>query len=368
MNSLVSATDSSKKALVGVRVFDGSGITGPTTVVIDGPVVGSDAEGAERIDAQGALLLPGFIDAHIHLHGPESLDQLAAYGVTTGLDMTTWPVEKLAALRNVRVASDIRSAGVPVIGGGGVHAQLPGLAADAVITGPEQADRMVAERAAAGSDYVKLVLEAPGQGGPEPESAAAVVAAAHARDLRVIAHATAISAYALAAQIGVDVVTHVPLDGVVPAEVIRLLADRGLTVVPTLVMMEGIAAAVGAPEAFDGCLATVRALHEAGVPVLAGTDANAQPGVLFQPPHGAAIHRELELLVAAGLTPAEALRAATLLPAEHFGLPDRGLIEPGLRADLVLLDGDPLTDIRATRRITRVWCEGVEHDVAKPEN
>ncbi|MFC9999282.1 amidohydrolase family protein [Nocardia sp. NPDC127526] len=368
MNSLFPAADSPKKALMNVRILDGSGISGPTTVVIDGSVLGSDPEGAERIDAQGAVLLPGFIDCHIHLHGRETLDQLAAHGVTTALDMTTWPVEKLAGLREVPGTSDIRSAGVPVIGGGGVHAKLPGLAAEAVIADTAQADRMVAERAAAGSDYVKLVLEAPGQGGPEPEAAAAVVTAAHARDLRVIAHATAISAYALAAQIGVDVVTHVPLDGVVPAEVVRLLAERGLTVVPTLVMMEGIAAAIGAPEAFDGCLATVRALHEAGVPVLAGTDANAQAGVPFQPPHGAALHRELELLVSAGLTPAEALRAATLLPAEHFGLHDRGLIEPGLRADLVLLDGDPLADIRATREITRVWCAGTEHDVAKPDN
>jgi imidazolonepropionase-like amidohydrolase len=56
----------------------------------------------------------------------------------------------------------------------------------------------------------------------------------------------------------------------------------------------------------------------------------------------------------------DALRAATVLPARYFGLPDRGAVEPGLRADLVLVAGDPVTDISATRRIERIWCGGTE--------
>jgi imidazolonepropionase-like amidohydrolase len=62
----------------------------------------------------------------------------------------------------------------------------------------------------------------------------------------------------------------------------------------------------------------------------------------------------------AGLSPRDALRAATSRPARSFGLPDRGAIEPGLRADLVLIEGDPLRDIRATRSIRRIWCGGYE--------
>ena len=61
-----------------------------------------------------------------------------------------------------------------------------------------------------------------------------------------------------------------------------------------------------------------------------------------------------------GLTPLEALRAATIVAAEHFDLPDRGAIEPGRRADLVLISGDPLQNISATRSIGRVWIDGVE--------
>ncbi|MFQ6397415.1 amidohydrolase family protein [Nocardia sp. KC 131] len=360
MNSISSTDGSSKIAVTDVRVFDGRELTMPTTVVIDGAVIGTDPSGAEFVDAGGAILLPGLIDAHIHLNGPETLDQLAAYGVTTGLDMATWPPERLAALRKESGASDIRSAGTPVIGAGGLHAKVPGMAADAVITDPGQADRMVAERAEAGSDYVKLVLEAPGAGGPDPAAAEAVVAAAHARGLRVVAHTSSHGAYLIAIDVGVDIVTHVPMDAELSALEVTRMAEQGRVAVPTLAMMEGIATTRGIPGAIDRCLATVGALHAAGVPILAGSDANSQPGVPFHPEHGAALHHELELLVAAGLTPAEALRAATILPAKHFGLTDRGEIAPGSRADLVLVEGDPLADISATRAIARVWCAGVE--------
>lgn len=91
-----------------------------------------------------------------------------------------------------------------------------------------------------------------------------------------------------------------------------------------------------------------------GVPLLAGTDATP-----FAPLHGESLHRELVLLTEAGLTNEEALAAATSVPARHFGLDDRGRIAPGLRADLVLVDGDPTHDITATSAIADVWRRGV---------
>lgn len=357
----VEAPANGKTALRNVRVFDGHRLTEPTTVVIDGAVIGTDPAGAEQLDGHGAILLPGLIDAHVHLSGEESLDQLAAHGVTTALDMATWPSERLDALRNRPGTTDIRSAGVPIIGPGGVHAQLPGLAEQAVIRGVEDAEAFVAERVAAGSDYIKLMLEAPGAGGPDAATAKAVVAAATARNLRTVVHATSLAAYALALDVGADIITHVPMDGQVPAEDVHRMATEGRVATPTLTMMQGIAKAQGVL-GFADCLATVAALHTAGVAVLASTDANNTPGVPCQPPHGDSLHRELELLVTAGLSTTEALQAATSLPAEHFGLTDRGAVAPGKRADLVLIDGDPLADIHATRTITKVWCAGIPHD------
>jgi hypothetical protein len=94
-------------------------------------------------------------------------------------------------------------------------------------------------------------------------------------------------------------------------------------------------------------------LREAGVPILAGTDA-PNPGTTF----GASLHRELELLVRAGLAPVEALRAATSVPAAKFNLIGRGRLKPGMVADLVLVSGDPTRDIKATRDIVSVWKGG----------
>jgi hypothetical protein len=101
----------------------------------------------------------------------------------------------------------------------------------------------------------------------------------------------------------------------------------------------------------------VRRLADAGVTLLAGTDA-PNPGTVF----GASLHRELELLVRCGISPAQALAAGTAEPARLFGLADRGRVAPGLRADLVLTSGDPLTDITATRAIERIWRGGIACD------
>src|SRR5699024_9534069 len=101
-------------------------------------------------------------------------------------------------------------------------------------------------------------------------------------------------------------------------------------------------------------LENIRKLHAAGVPLLAGSDAG-NPGTA----HGPSLHHELALLVEAGLTPIEALRAATSIPARQFGLAGRGCLQPGCRADLVLIDGNPLDDIRHTVRIDAVWKTGL---------
>jgi hypothetical protein len=117
------------------------------------------------------------------------------------------------------------------------------------------------------------------------------------------------------------------------------------------------------PQRLEHALASVRMLRDAGVPVLAGTDA-PNPGTA----HGVSMHRELELLARAGLTPLEALRAATSVPAAMFGLDDRGRIAVGRRADLVLVAGNPLDDILATRAIEQVWKGGTRLDRREPSS
>ena len=109
-----------------------------------------------------------------------------------------------------------------------------------------------------------------------------------------------------------------------------------------------------AKNVFQKDLEIVRAMRKAGVPILAGTDT----GNPFCFP-GFSLHEELALMVVAGLTPAEALRSATLNPAKFFGLDQKlGTIEVGKIADLVLLSANPLEDIRNTQRINAVVSNG----------
>ena len=351
-----------KIALAQVRVFDGHRVREPGTVVIDGTVIGTDPAGARVIDGDGGVLLPGLIDAHIHLSGVETLEQLSSYGVTTGLDMGTWPPARVDSLRGHSGLTDIRSAGVGAASPASRHAQIAGRPPEGLVAGPQEAARYVADRVAEGSDYIKIIIDLPGF---DQATVDALVTAAHEHGKLAITHASSAGAVAMAQRSGTDVITHVPLDVALDGDAAELMRAGQRAAVPTLAMMEAIvenvrrAGAANGP-AYAPARDSVAALHRAGVPILAGTDANVTPGVPASPPFGDSLHHELELLTGAGLSAVEALRAATVLPARHFGLADRGVIKPGRRADLVLLAGDPVADIRASRLIQRIWCAGRE--------
>jgi imidazolonepropionase-like amidohydrolase len=109
----------------------------------------------------------------------------------------------------------------------------------------------------------------------------------------------------------------------------------------------------------------VMALYRAGVDILAGSDVSEPIPILGGLAHGASFHHELQLLVTAGFTPTEALRSATSVPARRFSLTDRGQIAAGKRADLLLVDGDPLVTISDTLSIRSVWKNGRELTVKK---
>jgi imidazolonepropionase-like amidohydrolase len=355
--------DGGKFVLTNVRVFDGRQLVPGSSVVIAGRRIGTDPTGAQVIDGAGGVLLPGLIDAHVHLDSPARLPALARYGVTTALDMASVP-EQTAALRGQAGQPDIRSAGIPAIAPGSLHSRIPGVGQRGLIAGPDEAKRFVSDRVTENSDYIKIVVGSP-LADHEQATLDALVAAAHEQGKLVVAHASSAVSVAKAQAAGVDILTHAPLEQALAPAAAAQAAAAGRVVVPTLTMMEAIATTLAPPGAdYANARASVSILHQAGVPILAGTDANESAGTPARVPHGQSLHRELELLVDAGLSTREALLAATALPARYFGLGDRGTIEPGKRADLVLLDDDPLADIRATRSIRRVWCGGIEHQPA----
>ena len=158
-----------------------------------------------------------------------------------------------------------------------------------------------------------------------------------------------------------EFLTHVSIDKALTHDDVKLMVSEGRGCIPTLAMMEGIAGLDRPGMDYEHCRVSVKKMHDAGVTILAGTDSNNIEGAPAHPQHGESIARELELLVQAGMSTVEAIRSATVETAKQFSwLNDRGVIEPGRRADLVLIDGDPIQDIGAVRKVQRVWCRGVE--------
>jgi imidazolonepropionase-like amidohydrolase len=386
------------------RVFDGTRVLEKTDVLVRGGViaaVGKDLaapEGAQIIEAGGKTLLPGLIDSHTHVFG-NALEQALIFGVTTELDMFTDATFARSMREQQKEGkaggrADLFSAGTLVTAPGG-HGTEYGLPIP-TIEKPEEAQAFVDARIAEGSDWIKIVYDDGKSYGMEiPTVSAAtmraVIEAAHARKKLAVVHIGTLSAARDAIAAGADALVHLFTDRDPDANFGKAVAEKRLFVIPTLVVLKSITGEGGsAPLAGDdhitryldkGSIAqlkhgfprrkeqpavtyaaaekSVRQLLDANVPILAGSDA-PNPGTT----HGAALHRELELLVQAGLTPIQALAAATSAPAKAFGLDDRGRIAKGLRADLVLVDGDPTRDIAATRRIAGVWKGGAGVDRA----
>lgn len=381
-----------------VRVFDGVRLhTDMTVVVRDGIIRSVQTDtvippGIEVIDGTGRTLLPGLFDSHTHTWG-DGLTQALAFGVTTVLDMFTdpsWVAERREEQEQGGATgrSDLLSAGLLVTTPGG-HGTQYGIEIPTITT-PAEAREAVETRIAQGSDYIKIIYQ-PCEGCASIDSATmhAVIAEAHRQDRLAVVHVHTLEYARTAIQAGGDGIAHLFADRVADARFLELVRERGAFVIPTLTVIAAFGGETGAealaahPEfrpylggedikrlirynprgrtnpwfQFDSAGTSLRMLADRGVPILAGSD----------PPNigtawGASIHRELELMVQAGLSPKAALQAATSVPARVFELDDRGRVAPGLRADLLLVDGDPTANILATRNIVAIWKQGMRFD------
>lgn len=367
----------------------------------------------------GKTVLPGLIDAHVHLAGTpappwaltlpkpaETLQHMLWTGLTTVIDVGG----ELKPLRKWHdnldsgrwVGPELVYAGSPFAHPEGhpsamLRAMLPwplsSLAARRVSQAPGSVTEMVhAVQAlqAGGARYAKLMVDSIPLDVPQLSDAELrrVVRGAQAAELPVLAHVGGNAEAMRALAAGVDIFVHnvyrealtqAVVDGLRAAEIpvvatigvwdaVADLAAEGPPLLPfeaALMPPEWRVAVRTRPERFDieafgewlplieatrnARLANALRLHEAGVTVLAGSDS---PNVGW--PAGIALHHELLRLHAAGLSPGAVLRAATAANADAFGLADRGRIAPGLRADLLVVDGDPSADLAALQQIRLV--------------
>jgi imidazolonepropionase-like amidohydrolase len=383
-----------------VRLFDGTQVIPDADVLIEkGKIkeVGSslDAGSAKVVDGRGKTLLPGLIDAHVHVHGADTLEQALIFGVTTEFDMMMPPrlEYRLKSEENDHMASFL-SAGFPATVPGG-HGTEYGLEVP-TLTRPSEAQGFVGARVREGSDYIKIMYTAGvsfGRRGERPtlskQTLAAVIAAAHERHRMAVVHIGSVEGARDAIEAGADGLAHLFHGPSCPRDFGQFVAAHHAFIIPTLSvghsvcgpesagkrlisdpnlapylshenisrLKETFPSAAGGFISCKGSTQAIPLLQAAGVSILAGTDA-PNPGTTY----GASLHGELELYVEAGLTPTQALISATSAPAAAFHIADRGRIAPGLRADLLLVNGHPDEDIRATRDIVAVYKGGNEVD------
>ena len=395
--------DSQSLVFKNVRIFDGKQlIPTATVIVVDGKIqsIGNQIsipDQAEVIEGDNLTLLPGLIDAHVHIWDEQHLRQFLIFGVTTVIDMYM-DVKKMTDIKKKQSAGRISdmasliSAGVAITapGGHGTQFSIP----ISTITRPEDAQASVDARIAEGSDFIKTIYD---DGSTysidfptlDKETIAAIIKAAHNRNKLAVVHVATLQGARMAVAAGADGLAHIFCEDIFDPGFGAFVARSKAFVIPTLSVLESICRTSGAlsllddpglspylrprdiknlqdkfpftsqvgKKGYEGALKALRQLQAEKVIILAGTD-SPNPGTAY----GASLHRELELLVAAGFSPVEALSAATSCPAEVFNLSDRGRIQSGLTADLLLVEGDPTKDIKKIRRITGVWKSGVEVD------
>jgi imidazolonepropionase-like amidohydrolase len=394
-------------ALTGARVFDGTGrpaIEQAVLVISKGRVteVGPAASvkippDATRVDVSGKTIMPGLINSHGHVDGARGStvplrDQLltqlrmyAQYGVTTVVSLGDDGVETVK-LRDEQAAGRLDRARIFPSG--------PNVTAKTDEEGRQGVDRVAAMKVS----IVKTRVDGPDNAPTRmsPEVYGAIVDQAHKRGLRVASHLYYLKDALGLLRAGTDVVAHSVRDQDVNQALIDGMKQRNVGYIPTLTrdlsvfVYETTPAFFADPfflrgkslygaqvaqlsdpamqektrkseeaqtikKALDQALRNLKRLSDAGVAIAMGTDTGANLMGRWQ---GYFEHTELELMVKAGLTPAQALVAATGGAARVMKLDDLGTLERGRWADFVVLAANPLTDIRNTQRIDSVWIGG----------
>ncbi len=372
--------------ITGAMVVDGTGAPPRVVmVVIEGDrikaiaAVAAVPPGATVIDARGKSLLPGLFDLHTHLlasAGPLSADwgkNLKAYlvcGVTTVADMSTYP-EQFAPMRKL-IADGLPAPRLLLAGrfstpGGHGAEGGRGDFHTQEVQNPREARAAVRRFAAYRPDLLKVFTDGWRYGtGPDMTSMdqptlAALVDEAHKLGLKVVTHTVSLDKAKIAARAGADIINHGIGDAPLDEETLRLMKAKGTGYVQTLAVYEP-RGAVSGPRAkrWMNLLNNGALAKDAGIVLGAGTDAG-----MTRTPHGVSTLRELELMVQGGLTPLQAISAATLNSAKLLGVDnERGTIEVGKLADLVLVDGQPAERIGDIGKVSRVWLGGREQDRA----
>jgi imidazolonepropionase-like amidohydrolase len=327
-------------------------MAGATVIMDEDEIIAIGPEPAGAADdvvLPGATLLPGFIDAHVHIALADPAEILRG-GVTTVRDLA-WPPSEIwpRVQRSQDVLLDtprVVAAGqmLTVAGGYPMNAGWAPAGTGRVVSGPDDAAHAVEEQANSGACVIKVALnEAVGPTLSATELGA-VVRAAHGRGLKVTGHVTGLNQLIKALDAGVDELAHMLMSNeTIPEPEIARMADS-MVVVPTLSCRFG--------SDLDTAIDNLSRFRQAGGRVVYGTDLGnegPQPGI---------DKREIAAMVRAGMSGHQIIASATVDSAAWLGLADSEVIAPGARADLVAVAGDPLADPSLLVDVVGVWRGG----------
>lgn len=306
--------------------------------------------GAEVIDASGMTVLPGFIDAHVHIGFADPLD-VARAGVLTVRDLA-WPPDDIFPLAEASRGDDfpgprILAAGTMITAPGGypTRAAWAPEGTGAPISTKEAAEQAVRSNVERGAAVIKIALNPPVGPTLSLELLRAVVESAHAAGLRVTGHIYGLNELEKALDAGVDELAHMLMSPErIPAPMLQRMVEQGVAIVPTLSVRTGSDRLI----AIDN----LRRFREMGGRVVYGTDLGNEgpkPGI---------DRTEVNAMAEAGMSALEIVRSATVDSAEWLGLSDAGVLEEGRRADLIGVRGDPSADVGCLTKLGLVMREG----------
>lgn len=386
------AAAAADQAFVGARIIDGTGkpaMEKATLLIRNGKIeaIGPSVKvpsGVQTIDAAGKTIIPGLINAHGHVGNLSQLNRYAHFGVTTVLS--------LGGDKEIEMRDQTRA-----------QQQTPGLTRSRLfIAGPipapktaEEGRKAVDALAAAKVDIAKIRID--DQLGTAaamtPEVYTAIIDETHKKGMRIAVHIVKLADAKAVLRLGADVIAHSVRDAEIDDEFIGLMKKAGAFYIPTFLRevstfaygdkpeflkdpfllkdvdqaelakaqdpqfqasMRNSKSAQWYKEHLDVAMRNMKKLLSAGVPVAMGTDTG--PPQRFQ---GYFEHLELEYMVKAGMTPMQALLASTSTAARCLKAADQfGTLEKGKWADLLVLSGNPLDDVRNTRKLDSVWIAG----------
>lgn len=364
-------------AITNAQVFDGTGFEVPQTVIVSGSKIvlvgGAAPPGIQTVDGTGKFLIPGLIDSHVHPQSCGALANLTAYGVTTAINMACLNYTICNSLKGQVGVADYITAGLFAVGPNSIHAKFFDVPPNEVLQPNADLVQNVNYVFSNGSDFYKIVAE---ENGPTQEQQNTIVQLVHGHGKSTYTHASFMAAYEQAITSKCDGIQHVPADGILTVAQVSQIVCQAQFVTPTMELFRvafanpilDAALGINSSDTYSNVMANVVALHKAGVPLAVGTDATGNVAGVVSFPFGRTLHCELQNLVGSGFGNAEVLHAATAGAAKLYKLSDRGTIAMGMRADLVLLNSNPLTNIANTFDIDAVWAGGVRvNDILSTE-